>query len=392
MTDANGNALTTRLAVVTGAMVALAAATPAIAIDTVFTGPVGGTWDSDANWSQAGPDLAYGGIDDVHVQPGTGDAAIIIDGSTVNLTTTESVQDLQVSNPSHASDTSITHGVARLNIGSGAVLTTSGSSAGIRVGRQLDAGQAIGSSRGEIVQTGGSVYIAQGANGLRLSEVDGGINVADSYYEISGGSIRGGNSTGGAIVSDLRIGRRENTWGTAEFHVKGSGATGIEFLDLQMAGSNQAGGGDSILHFSIDEGGVETIVVADELQFRGDANGFGNNFLVLDLIGLAPESDITLILADRLNTNGVTNDPSLERFTGMPDGTEIVRQFGGFEYTWLLVYTDGLDDGVLDASVVLDFQSRTVIPEPATAALTAVGVATMLLRRRECRAAASRDA
>ena len=61
----------------------------------------------------------------------------------------------------------------------------------------------------------------------------------------------------------------------------------------------------------------------------------------IGLIGEAPEGDLLLVQADRLNTNGITGNAALERFTGMPDGTVIIRQFGGFEYQWTLEYGDG---------------------------------------------------
>ena len=378
-----------RGAVASACVALLATATPSFGADTVYTGPLSGTWDLDANWSQIGPDLTWGTPDDVHVQPGAADAAIVLDGSTVNLSSAETVLEVAVSHAASTADTSATHGVARLNISTGAALVTNGNSTGIRVGRLLDAGQAVGSSRGEIVQTGGSVNIQQGANGLRLSEADGpfgGTPVGDSYYEISGGSLTG-RSAVNTIVSDMRIGRRENVWGTAEFHVNGSGATEIRFLDIQMAGNvasltGGTGSGTSILHFSIDAGGVETVVAEDEFQFRGGNETLGQNLLQLDLIAEAPEADLLLVQADRLNTNGITGNAALERFTGMPDGTVIIRQFGGFEYQWTLEYGDGSDDSTLDAFVMLDFVSKTLVPEPTSLALLGLGSMALLRRRR----------
>ena len=378
-----------RGAVASACVALLATATPSFGADTVYTGPLNGTWDLDANWRQAGTDLTFGTGDDVFIQPGTADAAIVLDGSTVDLNSTESVLEVQVSHAANSADPSATHGTARLNVGAGAALTTSGNSSGIRVGRLLDAGQTVGTSRGEIVQTGGSVNIAQGSNGLRLSEADGpfaGTAVADSYYEISGGSLTA-RSVVNTIVADLRIGRRENVWGTAEFHVNGSGATEIRFLDIQMAGNvasltGGTGSGTSIMHFSIDAGGVETVVAEDEFQFRGGNETLGQNLLQLDLIGEAPEGDLLLIQADRLNTNGITGNAALERFTGMPDGSVIIRQFGDFEYQWTLEYGDGSDDGTLDAFVMLDFVSKTLVPEPTSLALLGLGSMALLRRRR----------
>jgi hypothetical protein len=357
-----------------------AIALPALAADVIFVGPTNGTWNLDANWQGVGPDTTFGNGDDTFVQPTTADAAIIWDGSTVDLTSTETILEMQVSTPAHPGDTSVAHGVARLNIGPGAVLTTNGNSSGIRLGRVLDAGQAIGTSRGEIVQTGGSVVIQQGANGLRMSASDSG-NVADSLYRISGGSIRGGAGADDTMVSDLRVGTITNVWNEAEFHVVGSSATSIRFLDIQAA-ANSAENGDSIFHFSIDAGGVTPIVAEDELQWRGDAtNGLGNNFLNIDLIGEAPSSDIVLFRADRLNTNGVPSGAANEHFTNLLEGDSVIRTWGLHTYTWTLDYTDGSDDGMLHDSVALRFVSKVAVPEPASAVLVVLGVLALTCRR-----------
>jgi hypothetical protein len=358
----------------------------AFAVDSIYVGPPAATWDADANWRNAGPDLAFGNGDDVFAQPGAADAAIVLDGSTVNLNSTETVLEVQVSHAANVNDLSATHGVARINVGAGALLTTNGNSSGIRLGRQLDVGQAIGTSRGEIVQTGGSVLIAQGSNGLRLSQADGG-NVGDSLYRISGGSVRGGSGADGTMVSNLALGLITNNWGEAEFHVVGSAATSIRFLDITMGANNVGGGsGDTIMHFSIDAGGVTPIVAEDELQWRGTAPAvLGDNLLEIDLIGEAPSADITLFLADRLNTNGAASGAANEHFTNILEGDPVVRQFGGFEYTWTMDYTDpttSADNGVLDASVVLRFQSKVAIPEPSSLALLAAGGLTLVRRKR----------
>jgi hypothetical protein len=356
------------------------AAGPTFAADTIYVGPSGGNWDVDANWRGVGGDTIFGNGDDTFVQPGATDDAIIFDGSTVNLNTTETVLEVQVSAPNHAGDTSAAHGVTRLNIGPGAALTTNGNSSGIQVGLQLDAGQAIGSSRGEIVQTGGAVVIQQGANGLRMSASGSG-NMADSLYRISGGSLRGAAGAG-AMVSDLRVGLITNVWDEAEFHVVGSAATSIRFLDVQAA-ANSAEQGDSIFHFNLDAGGVTPIIAEDELQFRGDAtNGLGNNILKIDLIGEAPSTDIILFQADRLNTNGVASGAANEHFD-LLEGALVQRDFGAFRYRWTLDYTDGSDEGTIDASVALRFVSKTVIPEPSSLALLALGWLPFAGRRRQ---------
>jgi hypothetical protein len=145
-----------------------------------------------------------------------------------------------------------------------------------------------------------------------------------------------------------------------------------------------AGGGDAIMHFSIDSGGVETIIAEDELQFRGDAAlGFGNNILQIDLIGEPASTDIILVQADRLNTNGPPSGAANEHFTNLLEGATIQRDFGTSRYIWTLDYTDGSDDGVLDASVALRFVEKQVIPEPGGLALLAAGGLMLARRRRE---------
>jgi hypothetical protein len=358
--------------------------TAAFAADTIYIGPSGGTWGLDPNWQNVGPDGIFGTGDDTNVEPGAADAAVILDGKTVNLSTPETVLEVQVSVPANPADTSATHGTARLNVLPGATLTTNGNTAGIRVGRALDAGQALGTSRGEIIQTGGSVIIQQGSNGLRLSQSGEG-NVSDSLYQISGGSVRGGAGADGTMVSNLALGTITNNWGEAEFHVVGSAPTSIRFLDVALGANNQVGGsGTTVLHFSLDAGGVTPIIAEDELQWRGTSpNVLGQNLLEIDLIGEAPQSDITLILADRLNTNGATSGAANEHFSNYLEGAPIQADFGTYRYHWTLDYTDpttSADNGILDASVVLRFQSREIIPEPTSLAL--LGAAGLMLARR----------
>lgn len=338
-----------------------------------------GTWDADANWAQVGGDATLGTGDDVNVQPGLADAAIIFDNQTVNLNSTESVLEVQVATPA-SGHFSGSNGTARLNVGPGAALTTNGNSAGMRVGRGLAVGQALGTSRAEVVQTGGSVFIAQGTNGVRLSAGDSG-NVADSFYQISGGTLRGG-AGGAGIVSDLRVGQTGSNFNSAEFHVVGSGPTEIRFLDVQVASSTAelaASGntnGHSIIRFSLDAGGVTPIIAEDEFQFRTTVAGSAVGLLMVDLIAEAPQTDITLVIADRLGNNG----SAAERFYNYGDGDLLVASGAGWDYSYLVDYTDASDDGVLDASIVLRYQSRSLIPEPS--ALSLLGLAGLALVRR----------
>ena len=81
-------------------------------------------------------------------------------------------------------------------------------------------------------------------------------------------------------------------------------------------------------------------------------------------------------------TNSEENDYTAETFTGMPNGTPIVREFGGFNYTWNLLYQDASDNGVLDAFVMLDFVSKTEIPEPGSVALVGLVGSMLAMRRR----------
>jgi hypothetical protein len=310
-------------------------------------------WETPANWDETtSPDTI----------PGTADVADISNSFTANVSSAQTVQEVIVGWPNGA--TSTNPGTATLNVLSGANIQVM-SSNGSRIGRQLKTGNAIGSSKGIVIQTGGTFTVTSGTNGLRLSQGDSG-NVADSLYRISGGSVRGGN-TNGTMTAPLQIGNISNLYSSAEFHMVGSGVTEARFEDVRIQGNV---GGSTVLHFSLDAGGVTPLIAEDEMRFVGT----NTNTLLVDLIGLAPQSDITLITADRLNT--ASSAPS-ETFTGLPDGTPISASFGGFTYNWLVKYQDGSDNGVLDAFVKLQFVSRVEIPEPASFAL--MGLACMAL-------------
>ena len=107
----------------------------------------------------------------------------------------------------------------------------------------------------------------------------------------------------------------------------------------------------------------------------------GNALLAIALAGTPAEEDIVLIRADRLTpTSGAQG---YVHFKDMPDGTPIVRQFGGWEYTWNLDYFDeGPDDGEIDSHIMLDFVSRTLIPEPAAGAVISLLAACAMASRR----------
>jgi hypothetical protein len=273
-------------------------------------------------------------------------------------------------------------GVTTLQVLPGTSLVVTGNSSGVRMGRGMG-GDAVGSSKGVIVQTGGTVRI-DGSNGLRLSQADTG-TIADSLYEISGGKVVGGANVG-ALTASLNIGNTGATYGLAEFHVIGSGLSASpRFVDVALGGST-VGTGIARLHFTLDNGGVTPIIAEDELQFRYNNSLNGVNSLVVDLAGLPPLTDITLIKADRLNRN-TTPAGSTETFTGMPDGTDVSASFGGFTYNWKLRYMDGSDnftgdDAQLDAFVKLQFISQTAVPEmSAFVFMGAIACSTIAIRR-----------
>jgi hypothetical protein len=303
--------------------------------------------------------------------PGAADVADISNSFTVGVSSAQSVSEVIVGWPNGATATN--PGTATLNVGPGANIQVS-STNGMRVGRIMKTGQLAGTSKGIVNQTGGTVQVNSGTNGMRLSQGDSSATtpMADSVYNISGGSVRGG-PTNGTMTAPLQIGLNTNLYNLSEFHMIGSGVTEARFEDVRIQGNV---GGQTILHFSLDAGGITPLIAEDEMRFVGT----NTNTLLVDLIGLAPQTDITLITADRLNT--ASSAPS-ETFTGLPEGAPISASFGGFTYNWQIHYTDASDNGVLDASVKLLFVSRVEIPEPASFALMGLAcMALAMLRRR----------
>ena len=319
-----------------------------------------GLWETAANWDEtASPDTV----------PGASDIADISNSFTATVSTAQTVQEVIVGWPNGAATTN--PGTATLNVAAGANVQIT-SSNGSRIGRLVRSGQLVGSSKGIVNQTGGTYQINSGTNGLRLSQGDSGI-VADSTYSISGGSVRGGPPNG-SMTAPLQIGNLTNSYNLAKFHIIGSGVTEARFEDVRIQGN---AGGTTAIHFSLDAGGVTPLIAEDEMRFVGT----NTNSLIIDLIGLAPLTDILLISADRLNT--ASSAPS-ETFTGLPEGAPISASFGPYTYNWNMRYGDGSDNGVLDAFVRLEFVSRVEVPEPSTLILVAfVGVAATALRRRK---------
>ena len=343
-------------------------------------GGLSGLWEEPVNWRGAGPDTLWGTPDDTDGLPTSADIAVIHDGFTTSLTSPASVSNLAVSYAA-GGGAPATPGVATLNIGPGAALET-GDNIAIRLGRSATG---VGTSRGVINQTGGAVTMLVGANGLRLSQADGG-NVADSLYVISGGSLRGGPAGAAPMIANLNIGAPANNFNRAEFRIVGNGASEIRFADVSMRVASPAEGTGSrqaVIHYVIGDNGVTPIVAEDEFNVQSEAvNGasVANALLEITLAGAPPEQNIVLVQADRLTpTSGTLG---YVHFKDMPDGTPIVRTFGDWEYTWNLNYIDGSDDGNLDAFIHLDFVSRTQVPEPVGAALASLLAGCGLAGRR----------
>ncbi|MBX3435512.1 MAG: hypothetical protein KF847_19520 [Pirellulales bacterium] len=310
----------------------------------------GVTWEDGANWSPDGVPIS---TDDAFVNR-------TANGGSLSVSTTQAVDDLAVSNKSNSG--TFVSGTSTLNVLPGATLTV-GSTSGFRIGHERPLADGVGSSAGEVIQSGGTVLIPNGTNGLRMSQSHA--NAAESLYRISGGSLQAGAV--GGTQTPLNLGGRSNNFGVAEFHVVGSGATSIVFGgDAVLAGSETASGGVVRLHFTLDAAGVTPIVLGDELRF----DGTGTKQLVVDMIALPPQTDITLIRSNRITTG----NSSTAQFTGLPDLSPISATFGPTTYHWLLDYTAGANNGVLDSSVVLRFQSAVTAAVPELSSFCLVGL------------------
>jgi hypothetical protein len=357
-------------------------------------GALSGLWENPTNWRGAGPDTLWGTEDDTDGLPTTADQPVIHDGFTASLTSPQVAGDLVVSWPTGGGSPAAP-GVATLNIGPGADLVVGDgatNTSGIRLGRTATA---VGASRGVINQTGGNVSIITGANGLRLSQADGGTTVSDSLYVISGGSLRGGPAGAATLNANLNIGTQLNNFNRAEFRVVGTGPTEIRFADVNLRVATPADGTgtrQAVLGFVIQDGGVTPIVAEDQFDIQNHDGATGaptaNALLEIALQGAPPEQNIVLVQADRLTpTSGAAG---FVHFAAMPDNTPIVRTFGDWEYTWNLNYIDGSDDGILDAFIRLDFVSRTLVPEPGALTLFALLSACAFAHRRRRQTTAQR--
>jgi len=319
-----------------------------------------GLWETPENW-----------VGDL--LPSNVDIADIGSTFTASLSSAQTVQELQVGWPN--SSPTYLPGTSTLNILPGANLQATVSNA-VRIGRAVQAGQLVGSSQGVVNQTGGLLQLATGTNGLRLSQADGTI-VADSLYVISGGSVRGG-PTNGTMTNPLNMGAAANSYNRAEFRVVGSGPTEIRFEDIRLTPSTTGtGNGETMLHFQLDAGGVTPMIAEDELRITGTSGAL----LEVSLIGLPPQTDIDLILADRITGSTSPYQP----FSNAPDGTQFVRSFNDWEYTWNVRYfedANGSDNGIIESYVRLEFVSAIQVPEPATLGLLALG-GLVLVRRRQ---------
>ncbi|MGB7158296.1 MAG: PEP-CTERM sorting domain-containing protein [Tepidisphaeraceae bacterium] len=361
-------------------VVALAASPAWAATIRYDNGGSDNTWETSSNWVG---DVLPGTLDlaEVSVSTLTGGSSLA-----VSISSVQNVNEVVIGHP--LSSVNNVAGTTTLNVLPGAVLTVPGGgivNSGMRIGRALNVGDALGSSVARVIQTGGTAQISLGSNGFRMSAADAG-NVADSYYRVSDGIVRGDNDATGPALADLRVGATGSNFLAAEFHVLGSGPDEIRFLDVQVADSiaqvAASGGasGRSIFHWSLDNGGTTAILADDEFQFRStSATTVGR--LQVDINGAAepPQSDITLVTADRLGNNG----GALEAFSNFADGATLVATGTAWAYTYTVDYTDAGDNGILDASIVLHYVSREVIPEPGSLALLGLGGLAILRRRRD---------
>jgi hypothetical protein len=214
---------------------------------------------------------------------------------------------------------------------------------------------------GSFVQTGGTFMSPSTSSSGTDDFYVGNATSGSGLLRIAGGSFY-------TKWSNARLGiAHQDNGADGRMEVSGSGIGAIEVGDDFELGSR------ATLEFELDAGGVTPVSVAaagsphSPVVSLGTPNGDAR--LAIELLEPAPETDIELI--DFQDTSAITGT-----FDGLAEGDQVEAGFGLTRYFWNITYQG--DDG---NDVVLEFD-RTVIPEPASPMLLALGCLALLGRRR----------
>ncbi|GAT32228.1 PEP-CTERM protein-sorting domain-containing protein [Terrimicrobium sacchariphilum] len=237
-----------------------------------------------------------------------------------------------------------------------------------------------------VVKTGSNTQVFSGANTyLGATTINGGtllidgthiqaqapaagLNIVSSYVVNSGGTLGG---TGRISMFNTTANKNAVAVATGGTLAPGDGGTGTLTLD----GANFSGSGSRVLNmasgakFSFDLAGDGTS--ADQVAFWNYVNGdlgLNSNVINLSITGPLVEGTYTVSLFKFYSDSGTTLTTS-----GITSGLTIGTLDSSFQGTPTLTYNSA--GGTIDLTY-------TVVPEPSTWALVALGLTSILVLRR----------
>jgi hypothetical protein len=163
--------------------------------------------------------------------------------------------------------------------------------------------------------------------------------------------IRGGSFLGRTLSVGFGFGSH------AILAVEGSQASAIHVLDyvyLQATADPGGRAGLTTLSFALDERGVTPITIQSRVRgLRIMPVSPSSCRLEISLRAVPPREDVTLVSS---------HVPTMGRFDGLPEGSEITATYAGKVYRWALTYRGGANH----ADLVLQNRSTYDAGEPVT--------------------------